>query len=125
MNIILFKKFRVFIIQNVELLLDFYIVLSFKVYFVQSRKKYYLFSCPCPMLLFKQFIKFHTLISQFKLQISPNIHFFIDGRMEEVHIDKITSRIKKLCYGLNNDFVDPVSIIIIIKLVQNKKCFIF
>ncbi|CAH0714328.1 unnamed protein product, partial [Brenthis ino] len=33
-----------------------------------------------------------------------------DGRMEEVHIDKITSRIKKLCYGLNNDFVDPVSI---------------
>lgn len=35
---------------------------------------------------------------------------FADGRMEEVHIDKITSRIKKLCYGLNNDFVDPVSI---------------
>ncbi|XP_047509637.1 ribonucleoside-diphosphate reductase large subunit [Pieris napi] len=33
-----------------------------------------------------------------------------DGRMEEVHIDKITSRIKKLCYGLNMDFVDPVSI---------------
>lgn len=31
-------------------------------------------------------------------------------RMEEVHIDKITSRIKKLCYGLNMDFVDPVSI---------------
>lgn len=27
-----------------------------------------------------------------------------------MHIDKITSRIKKLCYGLNNDFVDPVSI---------------
>ncbi|KAJ0175609.1 hypothetical protein K1T71_008768 [Dendrolimus kikuchii] len=32
------------------------------------------------------------------------------GRMEEVHIDKITSRIKKLCYGLNMDFVDPVAI---------------
>ncbi|KAL4715575.1 hypothetical protein ACJJTC_009201 [Scirpophaga incertulas] len=32
------------------------------------------------------------------------------GRMEEVHIDKITSRVKKLCYGLNMDFVDPVSI---------------
>ncbi|GBP22778.1 Ribonucleoside-diphosphate reductase large subunit [Eumeta japonica] len=32
------------------------------------------------------------------------------GRVEEVHIDKITSRIKKLCYGLNMDFVDPVSI---------------
>lgn len=30
--------------------------------------------------------------------------------MEEVQIDKITSRIKKLCYGLNMDYVDPVSI---------------
>ncbi|KAL7017563.1 hypothetical protein ACKWTF_010434 [Chironomus riparius] len=33
-----------------------------------------------------------------------------DGRREEVHFDKITSRIQKLCYGLNMDFVDPVSI---------------
>ncbi|KAK5644202.1 hypothetical protein RI129_008047 [Pyrocoelia pectoralis] len=33
-----------------------------------------------------------------------------DGREEEVHFDKITSRIQKLCYGLNMDFVDPVSI---------------
>lgn len=33
-----------------------------------------------------------------------------DGKMQEVHIDKITSRIKKLCYGLNMDFVDPVCI---------------
>ncbi|TMW41577.1 hypothetical protein DOY81_013343, partial [Sarcophaga bullata] len=33
-----------------------------------------------------------------------------DGRKEEVHFDKITSRIKKLCYGLNMDFVDPVAI---------------
>ncbi|XP_055305625.1 ribonucleoside-diphosphate reductase large subunit-like [Sitodiplosis mosellana] len=33
-----------------------------------------------------------------------------DGRKEEVHFDKITSRIQKLCYGLNMDFVDPVSI---------------
>ena len=30
-----------------------------------------------------------------------------DGRREKVHFDKITSRIKKLCYGLN-DLVDPV-----------------
>lgn len=35
---------------------------------------------------------------------------FSDGRKEEVHLDKITSRIQKLCYGLNMDFVDPVSI---------------
>jgi len=31
-----------------------------------------------------------------------------DGRRQEVHFDKITFRIKKLCYGLNMEFVDPV-----------------
>lgn len=34
--------------------------------------------------------------------------FFTDGRQERVMFDKITSRIQKLCYGLNPDFVDPV-----------------
>ncbi|KAI4462839.1 ribonucleoside-diphosphate reductase large chain [Holotrichia oblita] len=33
-----------------------------------------------------------------------------DGRKEQVHLDKITSRIQKLCYGLNMEFVDPLSI---------------
>ncbi|XP_078684845.1 ribonucleoside-diphosphate reductase large subunit-like [Branchiostoma floridae x Branchiostoma belcheri] len=33
-----------------------------------------------------------------------------DGRQEKVHFDKITSRIQKLCYGLNMDFVDPTKI---------------
>lgn len=33
----------------------------------------------------------------------------LDGRQERVMFDKITSRIQKLCYGLNMDFVDPVS----------------
>ena len=33
-----------------------------------------------------------------------------DGRTEEVHYDKITSRIEKLCYGLNMEFVDPPAI---------------
>ncbi|KAK4024796.1 hypothetical protein OUZ56_010290 [Daphnia magna] len=32
------------------------------------------------------------------------------GRQEDVHFDKITSRIQKLCYGLNMDFVDPTAI---------------
>ena len=32
-----------------------------------------------------------------------------DGRKECVMFDKITSRISKLCYGLNADFVEPVS----------------
>ena len=33
-----------------------------------------------------------------------------DGRKEIVHFDKITSRIQKLMYNLNTEFVDPVSI---------------
>ncbi|ELT88174.1 hypothetical protein CAPTEDRAFT_228855 [Capitella teleta] len=33
-----------------------------------------------------------------------------DGREEAVHFDKITSRISKLCYHLNSDFVDPAQI---------------
>ncbi|XP_030745575.1 ribonucleoside-diphosphate reductase large subunit-like [Sitophilus oryzae] len=33
-----------------------------------------------------------------------------NGRHEDVYLDKITSRIQKLCYGLNMDFVDPLSI---------------
>ncbi|XP_008331358.1 ribonucleoside-diphosphate reductase large subunit-like [Cynoglossus semilaevis] len=33
-----------------------------------------------------------------------------DGRLEGVTFDKITSRIQKLCYGLNTDFVDPAQI---------------
>lgn len=32
------------------------------------------------------------------------------GREEAVHFDKITSRIEKLCYGLNKEFVQPASI---------------
>lgn len=31
--------------------------------------------------------------------------------------DKITSRIQKLCYGLNADFVDPVSLSFVLPLV--------
>ena len=30
-----------------------------------------------------------------------------DGRQEPVHFDKITSRIQKLCYNLNMDYIDP------------------
>ena len=32
-----------------------------------------------------------------------------DGRKESVMFDKITSRIEKLSYGLDANFVDPVS----------------
>ena len=31
-----------------------------------------------------------------------------DGSHEEVHFDKITTRIKKLCYGLDKRYIDPV-----------------
>lgn len=33
-----------------------------------------------------------------------------DGRKESVMFDKITSRISKLCYGLNKEFIDPAEI---------------
>jgi len=33
-----------------------------------------------------------------------------DGSHEDVKFDKITSRIQKLCYGLNTEFVDPIVI---------------
>ncbi|KAL8606850.1 Ribonucleoside-diphosphate reductase large subunit [Nucella lapillus] len=33
-----------------------------------------------------------------------------DGRQEDVHFDKITSRIEKLCYGLHKEFVQPAAI---------------
>jgi len=33
-----------------------------------------------------------------------------DGRAEPVHFDKITSRIEKLCYGLETDYIDPTQI---------------
>lgn len=35
-----------------------------------------------------------------------------DGRREDVHFDKITSRIQKLCYGLDMEFVDPSAVTI-------------
>jgi len=33
-----------------------------------------------------------------------------DGRKENIHLDKITSRIQKLCYGLDLNYIDPVTI---------------
>lgn len=30
-----------------------------------------------------------------------------NGKREKIHFDKITSRVSKLCYGLNTEFVDP------------------
>jgi ribonucleoside-diphosphate reductase alpha chain len=33
-----------------------------------------------------------------------------DGRKESVKFDKITARIEKLCYGLDQNFIDPVAV---------------
>ncbi|KAG8035728.1 hypothetical protein G9C98_001384 [Cotesia typhae] len=33
-----------------------------------------------------------------------------DGREEKVHYDKISARVKKLCYGLDMDYIDPPAI---------------
>jgi ribonucleoside-diphosphate reductase alpha subunit len=32
------------------------------------------------------------------------------GKREEVSFDKITARVKKLCYGLNQEYIDPIEI---------------
>lgn len=32
------------------------------------------------------------------------------GKKEDVSFDKITARVKKLCYGLNQDYIDPIEI---------------
>ncbi len=45
-----------------------------------------------------------------RLSLSKKLRILIDGRQETVYFDKITSRIVKLCYGLNMDYVDPVSL---------------
>uniref|UniRef100_A0A3B3ZF48 Uncharacterized protein n=1 Tax=Periophthalmus magnuspinnatus TaxID=409849 RepID=A0A3B3ZF48_9GOBI len=48
------------------------------------------------------------MIFLYDLAFSLFLHTYIsDGRQEAVCFDKITSRIQKLCYGLNADFVDP------------------
>jgi hypothetical protein len=39
-----------------------------------------------------------------------------DGRQEDVHFDKITARIRKLCYGLDMRYIDPVAVAM--KVVQ-------
>ena len=32
------------------------------------------------------------------------------GKRENVSFDKITARVKKLCYGLNMDYIEPIEI---------------
>ena len=44
-----------------------------------------------------------------------------DGRNEPVHFDKITSRIQKLCYGLDMDFIDPPAITLKVRTILLRK----
>ena len=48
-----------------------------------------------------------------------------DGRGEPVHFDKITSRIQKLCYGLDMDFIDPpaITLKVICLIIMSKMKF--
>lgn len=48
------------------------------------------------------------MIDESRLKL--NYFFPLDGRKEDVHFDKITSRIAKQCYNLDMNYVDPVSI---------------
>lgn len=51
----------------------------------------------------------HTMVSA---KANPNKLYVLkrNGREEDVHFDKITTRIRKLCYGLCMEFVDPTEI---------------
>jgi len=48
--------------------------------------------------------------SRIKLNLSGGwlCVIILDGRLQDVHFNKIISRIEKLCYALNMDLVDPV-----------------
>lgn len=61
------------------------------------------------MFVIKRGKNLHKLLKFIDLLMVFCCSYRADGRKEEVHFDKITSRIQKLCYGLNMDFVDPVS----------------
>lgn len=55
-------------------------------------------------------LDFPTLMTtKFSDLVFPGWSSVSDGRQEAVSFDKITSRVQKLCYGLNSEFVDPVS----------------
>ena len=41
-----------------------------------------------------------------------------NGKREDVSFDKITARIKKLCYGLDANFVDSIEISKLIHLIE-------
>ena len=46
-----------------------------------------------------------TVMSPMKMYVHKR-----DGRVERVMFDKITSRIEKLCYGLNPNFIDATQV---------------
>lgn len=48
-----------------------------------------------------------------------------DGRKEDVKFDKITSRINKLCYGLDSRFVDSIKISQKVRAGKRTPCFFF
>ena len=43
-----------------------------------------------------------------------------DGREEPVHFDKITARINKLAYGLNQEFCDPGALVLDLYTFQKR-----
>jgi len=63
-------------------------------------------------LIFKFLIEKITIFMLKMSKPENQKHYVIkrDGKHEKVHFEKITSRISKLCYGLNQDFIDWVDI---------------
>ena len=59
---------------------------------------------------FEAFRKLDIMVKEYKSSKNRMCVVKRDGRGEPVHFDKITSRIQKLCYGLDMDFIDPPAI---------------
>jgi hypothetical protein len=63
---------------------------------------------PAPL----RFCFFQMVARAYMHFLCPTTQYVVkrNGRQEEMLLDKITSRIKKLCYGLDKHYVDPTAI---------------
>jgi ribonucleoside-diphosphate reductase subunit M1 len=50
------------------------------------------------------------VLNGLKNYVDRHLLYRVDGRKERVQFDKITSRLSKLCYGLDTDHVDPTAV---------------
>jgi ribonucleoside-diphosphate reductase alpha subunit len=60
-----------------------------------------------------KFFFFLYIKTSYKMSQNKNMSYFVkkrSGKNERVHLDKITSRIERLCYGLDMNYIDPITL---------------